>query len=497
MKTFRTLVTLALLMAGTVLSAQNKPGGQYYQLIWSDDGESLLSENDLTLIPHDGTFDFALTVRQADGFVAWVGTDEMDVVRIKDGHIWYAHPNKNYDFELEIIPNPVDADGEVLQDCVRVIEHIGDSGSPYPAETIFSGIYSHIIPTFTDEKGYLYKMKGEYGCELIRGGFYTDKVTLPEKVFNWFGEEVEVYGIAENCFADSYDVTGVTFANDRQYAGPGAYVGTQIPYDYQELPKPYFAYPNAALDTFVVPAGPETSTPESSQQWVVFKQNAALGILVADTHADEDKDLGRADFDFDNNQGFFFTMQDAELVKDIMFRGYDAYEIETLVAPSEYVAHHRFPSFSRWKFPETEREAKSYVIDEVLARYPGHKVMYSRWIASIRQGAGQGEFSMVEFEHQDGRAMVVYVWEDSAGELSMGDLQVDLSEESDEYGVWNVDDEGTYGIPDVVTIALDSQEHVTIFVAKNSPESVERYAWHQVENRLEYEEYGSWYRYYP
>ena len=123
--------------------------------------------------------------------------------------------------------------------------------------------------------------------------------------------------------------------------------------------------------------------------------------------------------------------------------------------------------------------------------------MYSRWIASIRQGAGQGEFSMVEFEHQDGRAMVVFVWEDSDGELSMGDLQVDLSEESEEYGVWNVDDEGTYGIPDVVTIALDSQEHVTIFVAKNSPESVGCHAWHQVENRLEYEEYGSWYRYYP
>ena len=74
---------------------------------------------------------------------------------------------------------------------------------------------------------------------------------------------------------------------------------------------------------------------------------------------------------------------------------------------------------------------------------------------------------------------------------------MDLSEESEEYGVWNVDDEGTYGIPDVVTIALDSQEHVTIFVAKNSPESVGCYAWHQVENRLEYEEYGSWYRYYP
>ena len=123
--------------------------------------------------------------------------------------------------------------------------------------------------------------------------------------------------------------------------------------------------------------------------------------------------------------------------------------------------------------------------------------MYSRRVANIRQGSGVGELSLVEFEHKDGEAMVVFVWRNADDDFAMGDLSVKLTEESEEYGVWDIDDEGRYGIPDVVTIALDPREDVTVFLAKNSPEAIECYAWHQVGDRLEYVEYGSWYRFIP
>ena len=62
-------------------------------------------------------------------------------------------------------------------------------------------------------------------------------------------------------------------------------------------------------------------------------------------------------------------------------------------------------------------------------------------------------------------------------------------------GVWNVDDEGTYGIPDVVSIALDPDGYATIFLAKNSPESINCFALHQVGDKFEVIDFDQWYRF--
>ena len=484
------------LFLSVTLSAQTSLGGKYFNLIWSEDGNSLFSENNLILIPHDGTFEFSISAKLHDGTQAWVGTDEVGTLKAENGNLRYIHPNKNYDYELKIVLHPVDENGQPMEDSIQIIEHKGDTGSPYLDKVCFEGIYSRVIPVFTDDKGYLYQMKGPDGCELINGGLYEGTVTIPKNVFNpYLGEQVEVLGIAERAFSGCYNLQAVAYENPDITIGPSAFMSSSIPYDYESILKPKFAYPNEDYSTFVVPS--EESGTLTPFQWMVFKQNIQPVWQSNDTSSDENKDLGRADFDFENNRGLFYNWADSEEEAGAVFRGYEAYEVEALIAPSDYVARHSFPSFSRWKFGEPEREADPYVVERVLQRYPGHQVMYSRRVANIRRGFGDGELSMVEFEHRDGEAMVVFVWRNSDYDLAMGDLSVKLDDESEEYGVWDIDDEGRYGIPDVVTIALDPREDVTVFLAKNSPEAIECYAWHQVGDRLEYVEYGSWYRYLP
>ena len=74
-------------------------------------------------------------------------------------------------------------------------------------------------------------------------------------------------------------------------------------------------------------------------------------------------------------------------------------------------------------------------------------------------------------------------------------LTTEIESEFEDSGVWNVDDEGTYGIPDVITIAQDPEGAVTIFLAKNSPESVTCFALHQNGGKLEKIDFDQWYRY--
>ena len=296
------LPVIGLLLTVT-LSAQTSLGGRYFNLIWAEDGNTLFSENNLTLIPHDGTYDFSISVKMHDGTHAWVGTDEVGTLKVENGNLWYIHPNKNYDFELEIILHPVDEDGQPIEDSIQIIEHKGDTGSPYPDEVCFEGIYSRVYPVFTDDKGYLYQMKGEDICELINGGLYEGTVTVPRTVYYpLLDAQAEVVGIAEDAFSGCYDLEAVSFENPDIYIGPSAFMGSGIPYDYESILKPKFAYPNQDFSIFVVPTEESVAPEQEQNMWMVFKQNIQPVWQSGNTASDEEKDLGRADFDFENNR---------------------------------------------------------------------------------------------------------------------------------------------------------------------------------------------------
>ena len=92
--------------------------------------------------------------------------------------------------------------------------------------------------------------------------------------------------------------------------------------------------------------------------------------------------------------------------------------------------------------------------------------------------------------------MVAFVWQKYDEIVATCTLTTGIPEGEDEdYSIWAVDDDGTYGIPDVVTIALDRDGNADIFVAKNSPESIRCFILHQNGPTLEQVETDYWYRY--
>ena len=91
--------------------------------------------------------------------------------------------------------------------------------------------------------------------------------------------------------------------------------------------------------------------------------------------------------------------------------------------------------------------------------------------------------------------MVVFAWIGNGEIYATCDIKREIESESEDSSVWNVDDDGTYGIPDVVSIALDPEGCANIFMAKNSPESITCFVLHQVGDRFELVPVDQWYRY--
>ena len=158
----------------------------------------------------------------------------------------------------------------------------------------------------------------------------------------------------------------------------------------------------------------------------------------------------------------------------------------------DFVAFHTFPAFGRWKYPEKVQNAPKAIVNQVARKY-GREVMYSRRVAWLRDG--YGELDLVEFQHKNHQAMVVFAWVNGDDVAATCSLTTEIESEFEDADVWNVDDDGTFGIPDVVTIVRDPEGNVIIFLAKNSPESITCFALRQVGDKLERIDFDQWYRY--
>lgn len=346
---------------------------------------------------------------------------------------------------------------------------------------------------FQDAKGYVYRMDGAAKCYLAKGGEYEGVIELPEKVVNPdTGKKVEVAGIDTDAFIDSRMVTAVRLANKKQRVSPGAFSFSSIPYDWSAIEKPFYCYPNAAKTTFVIPMEKGAAFTEPETPWVIFKQNITPARLSGDTRGMEDLMCGRADWDFTRTQGLFFDLVEPKKATDKLFRGYDSIEIEALVAGRDFVAFHTFPSYGRWKYPEPEKEAPAAIV-KALAKKFHRTVKSSARVAWLRDGTG--ELDMVEFEIKGGEAMVAFAWVGNGEIYATWSDSTKVDPQYPDSSVWNVDDDGDYGIPDVVTIAIDPEGYANIFIAKNAPESITCFILHQVGDHFERIDLDQWYRF--
>ncbi len=481
----RFALACGLLAASITLAAQD--WGGHYKMETPDE-----KVGDLYLIPvSPSEAEFLLIVKSIDGTRMEVLYDTQDgTVSLRDGKfVWHA-PESQYNITLNLYPEV--EDGVPMEGTISIAEDTG--GGEYSYSSLSpDGYYRRDDSVFVTPEGYMYRVGADgSGCMLATGGIYTGKVSLPQSVKGPFGRIYPVKGIEADAFKFSRALTQVELYDESQSIAPGALTYTEIPYFWNELPMPYFAYPDKSKSRFVIPYFQEFESPASERQWIVFKQNLAPAVQSGDTTADESKREGRVDQDFGSTRGIFYTLQAEKDEISKMFRGYDAGEIEVLVADPMFVAHHTFPAFGRWKFPEKEVSAPK-AIETAMSRKTGRPVMYSRKAAWLRDG--NGELDIVEYEHVNHQAMVSFVWQCRGEIIAHGSLTTEIESEFEDSGVWNVDDEGKYGIPDVVTIAFDGNGAVTIFLAKNSPESINCFALHQNEEEFQFVYLDQWYRY--
>ena len=477
---------VALLACVAVASAQD--WGGHYRM----DVPGTVT-GDLYLVPVDfNTAGFLLVVTNPAGDEI-VYDSSAGPVTLSDGSFVWRYPSEDIDYSISFDLDPVNDEDVPMMGCILVTESLLSDYPPYKVDLSPNGVYRRDDSCFVTPDGWMYRIGEDGGtCTLALGGRYSDEVQLPKTVKGPFGRYFRVTGVDADAFRFSKNVIQVHLYDETQQLAPGSLIYTDTKYDWNSSPRPYFAYPDKGKTRVVVPGGAGFISPEDSGQWVIFKQNMAPALQSGNTVGKAGKREGRVDQDFDSTMGVFYTLQSSKEDIAKMYRGYNSMEIEALVADQWFVAHHTFPAFGRWKYPEKEVSAPKFV-ETAMSRRIGRPVMYSRKAAWLRDG--KGELDIVEFEHVDHEAMVVFVWHDGKDVIATCTLTTDIESEYEDYSVWNVDDDGRYGIPDVVTIALDGDGAVTVFIAKNSPESVTCFALRQAGEYFQMTDFGQWYRF--
>ena len=342
----------------------------------------------------------------------------------------------------------------------------------------------------TDDNGYRYRRVSEgMELELCEGGRYAGTVEVPTAV-SIGGETLPVVGIAARAFWGNKDVTEVRWDRERQYVGPSAFYRSGIRYYWNHsFSIPAYIYPDTSFYLFVRPSVPEyfdTSMPE----WLLFKHNSARLTYIKDRSKDEEALWGYSPWRADRMQGAYYELRVLDAVRKEMFRGYEAREVVGLVADSRFLAQHRFPPFSRWKYPEKEVPMSASLEKLMETRYD-RPLKQSRYIGNLREE--DGRLGIFEFEPKDGEAMVVIAWTVGGKVKATYVKTTEINPDDGENSVWNVDDEGSYGIPELLCIAFDPHDNVILFLNHPAPESMNLFGLRQQGDQLQLFGEDQWY----
>ena len=438
------LVSFAALTTTSVSAATPIPSGVYSYEDIGETGTIHIAFN------KKGKLWFRAFVINEDGHSAELTPEDGAWIPMKGNKFTYNIKTEFYDYTLEGVFTPE-------EELLELKDHFNAGGTPFGMGMRLGATYRYEGGSFADGQGYIYHLADEgETAVLAAGGRYSGVVEVPESVkFN--GNDYPVVGIADGAFTGNYDVTEVRLAFKDQYIVPGAFWGSGIPYDWESLEKPGYVYPDEALFEFVSASPKDEEYDYSMDNWLIFKQNCGRLFFVKDNSKDENARWGCYLAEPDKAQGIHYELRTLDVLRKQMFRGYKNYEIIALAADSQFAAFHRFPSFSRWKYPEPEVPL-DLVYEEELSKLFGRKVMYSRRVAELREE--NRCFGMVEFEHKGKEAMVAFAWIDFGTITATYTKKAEFDPE-DPYSIWNVDLE-EYGTPEVISIALDPQDNPII-----------------------------------
>lgn len=484
MKRFFLPGLVALLLPALAVSAEPAEqalGGVYNKVVGSDEGDYAREGTVTVIFDGQGKAWFKLNLGRKDGATAILSAED-----------WIPAGNRQFDYNYK--DGSVDYTMHVRltsDDKLVISEDFNAGGSPYGMGMTAGGDYELDQSYVAAENGYLFHYVREASeLELCAGGFYSGQVFVPEAVYCKGGVTMEVAGVAAKAFWGNEAVKDVNWDRGSQYVGPAAFYRSGMHYYWEGgYGLPGYVYPSENFQQFVR----QDEVPEwdrTTPLWMFFKHNYAPLTYVEDLLKDESLKWGYNPWMADDKgmQGLYYEMRVPSAVKKDMFRGYDAGEVIGLAMDSRFAAFHRFPPFSRWKWGEKEQTMGATLEKQMATRY-GRTLVQSRYIGNLREE--DGRVGIFEFEPKDGEAMIVIAWV-LGGKVKA--TYVQTTNINPEYGsTWNVDDDGTYGIPELLCVAFDLHDNVILWFNHSAPESQNIFGLRQQGDQLQLFGEEQWY----
>ena len=484
MKRFFLPGLVALLLPALAVSAEPAEqalGGVYNKVVGSDEGDYAREGTVTVIFDGQGKAWFKLNLGRKDGATAILSAED-----------WIPAGNRQFDYNYK--DGSVDYTMHVRltsDDKLVISEDFNAGGSPYGMGMTAGGDYELDQSYVAAENGYLFHYVREASeLELCAGGFYSGQVFVPEAVYCKGGVTMEVAGVAAKAFWGNEAVKDVNWDRGSQYVGPAAFYRSGMHYYWEGgYGLPGYVYPSENFQQFVR----QEEVPEwdrTTPLWMFFKHNYAPLTYVEDLLKDESLKWGYNPWMADDKgmQGLYYEMRVPSAVKKDMFRGYDAGEVIGLAMDSRFAAFHRFPPFSRWKGGEKEQTMGATLEKQMATRY-GRTLVQSRYIGNLREE--DGRVGIFEFEPKDGEAMIVIAWV-LGGKVKA--TYVQTTNIDPEYGsTWNVDDDGTYGIPELLCVAFDLHDNVILWFNHSAPESQNIFGLRQQGDQLQLFGEEQWY----
>lgn len=362
-----------------------------------------------------------------------------------------------------------------------------------------------------DNNGYLYQIMSDGTLGVAPGGDYSGDITIPAKV-NYDGKTYVVTTVRRGAMwkkdgaANIGIIKSVTLPSSVTLVGTDAFRGnsslSSVKYSantrievrsfwgcpalsYEKI-EPSYAYTEThfVYDREAIPESefykyygtyylPEYEKSQSSQKytWAFFKYNHA-GITFIDWMNFDKEDA--IDCWCPNPKcirGCTYNLKNWDNIPS-MFKGYiDGNSVNVLLADNGYVATHEFPMYSRYTFGEAEKSAPQAFIMAMEKKH-GRKVKYSYEVAKLLYTSNE-QLLITEFKVKGREAKYVLSWMKDGSEICTYSDTAELADgQPEDESVWNVDDDGDYGIPQVVSIARDEKGNVELFLCHNSPEGM-------------------------
>ncbi len=383
------------------------------------------------------------------------------------------------------------------------------------------------VVTFKDANGYCYQIVSGSTVALAPGGSYSGNIVIPSQV-SYDGKQYTVASVLQGAMwkkdgaSNIGNITSVTLPETVKLVGADAFRnnaslktvkysdGTRI-----EV-RSFWGCPKLKIEkheplfTYTEPYSSEEFKGTNAYQfhtrlycpteqpladvdkycWAIFKSNHN-GVSF-DSYKNLDKEDAMACFcsRVKNVKAGLFRLQDPDCVES-MYKGYLTESgLNVILADNGYVATHELPPFSRWIWGEDIIEMPQEFVSKMEKLY-GRKVKYSHECGHLLNT--DERLVITEFVITNHECMYVLSWIKDGNILCSYVEKRETDPEYEEYGVWNVDDDGTYGIPHILTIARDERGNIELFLLHGAPESL-NYS-HLVQNGSTFKEIGSahWY----